>query len=67
MENVYRHLKLSVPINVIYWEPDENHKADANIHTILLQQGRKLHLIEQCLLRYCSLFVAVIVLHYQLV
>ena len=67
MENVYHHLKLSVPITVIHWELDGNHKPDANIRTILLQQGRKLHLIEQCLLRYCSLFVAGMVLHCQLV
>ena len=67
MENVYHHLKLSVLIMVIHWESDENRKPDANIHIILLQQGRKLHLIEQCLLEDCSLFVASMVLHCQLV
>ena len=66
MENVCCHLKLYVPITVIHWESDGNRKPDANIHTILLQQGRELHLIEQCLLKYCSLFVASLVLHFQL-
>ena len=67
MENVSRHLKLSVSIAVIHCESDGKHKPDANIHTILLQQGRKLHLLEQCLMRHCSLFVAGMVLHCQLV
>ena len=67
MGNVYHHLKLAVPITVIHWESDGNHKPDENIHTILLQQGRKLHLIEQYLLRYYSLCVAGMLLHCQFV